>query len=208
MSKIFDSQMHLDSALHLINETRFLLESENPDFKLSSQALDLDCAQDYLSAVFESLTDKLPTGVDLSAHIKQARFKIYEREQVKTHNNQMKLRLVNYSQRLADELKAVLTENGFADFRIEVSDNETEYGKTNFIKVYRSDGKDYSLVWVKCSYDSRHKLPCGETALRVRDEIKMYCYGNCTAGVDCHSIAEFIKRYPENVAKFIDWLMS
>lgn len=194
----------------MIENTRYLL-AEDEEFEETPNARALLDAEAALSVVSISLIKQQhgkASKVDLSGYIQQARGKVYEREQVKAHNNQMLLRLVNNTQRLADELKAILTENGFTDFRIEVSDWQNDYSKTSVVKVYKSNGKDYSFVWQICNYDRHHELPCGETLARIHDEIKMYHYGDSSYGMNYNTIAEYIAAEPKNVAKFIDWLMS
>lgn len=208
MSEIFSSEMHIDSALHLIEESRYLLSEVQDNFDASPEGKALIEAETALCIALKgviNLRKKDPTGIDLSAFVSEAKRQRNEKQEAQEHNSRMKLALENYSKEMSEEIKAMFAANGF-EVGMHCSNRPSEYGHYEGILIsICSGGISHPLCWVAVDYEKYHKLSTGETFPLLKGQPYM---GERYSMYKVDGLKGLIEKYPSQITAAVKWCLK
>jgi len=201
--------MHIDSALHLIDETRYLLNSENPEFEQSAQGQALNAAETSLREVFNFVTAKpVAGGIDLSNEIAEAKARVAEKQEFIRRNNNNMLRLEQLAESVGKEILQMFEANGIEGLRLEYRDhdkNEREYTSLIYICIQKPNSSDGKCVAAVAAGKERVKLSYGEDMIRNNEPYLTTSDSYC---IKYTNLAELIDSRKGVMVKILNWLLS
>ncbi len=206
---MFSCEMHIDSALHLIDETRYLLTSENSEFEESAQGQALNAAENSLREVFNFVTAKpVAGGIDLSGEIAEAKARVAEKEEFLRRNNNNMLRLEQLAESVGKEVLQMFEANGIEGLRLEYRDHDKhEKHSTSliYICVQKPNSSEGKCVAAVAANKARVKLSYGEEMIRIEEPYLTTSDSYCTPYAN---LSELVENRKGIIIKILNWLLS